>query len=406
MDSTRPHGISRRYHAPMFLIPTGTDRDNGHRAIVVPLLLLSCVAVFLLTRGGDQLESYQFSVRYGISYRYFEWWQPITSQFLHGGWFHLIMNCFFLLAFGVVLEARLGQLGFLALYLAGGCVAGFAQMYIGYWMDPSHAGVPAIGASGSVSALMGAVFALHPRANIRGYSIPQFAPAMVSMKWMIAFAVAVDIIRTMRGGSGIATLAHLGGLAFGFGIGMALLGSGILKRNDFDVLFIFKQWRRRRELREAIDAVGGGHAGGPIAARVASGGDFEETTGQRALRATIASAHRERDYTLAAKLYVELTASLPDATLPADIQLDVANELARSARNADAARAYGRFLERFRTHPAADDARLMLATIFMRRLGDRAAAAATLAGFGKRELDRDRAAMLAALRSECASAPA
>jgi TolA-binding protein len=105
-------------------------------------------------------------------------------------------------------------------------------------------------------------------------------------------------------------------------------------------------------------------------------------------------------------LYVELTASLPDATLPADIQLDVANELARSARNADAARAYGRFLERFRTHPAADDARLMLATIFMRRLGDRAAAAATLAGFGKRELDRDRAAMLAALRSECGGAPA
>ncbi len=385
----------------MFFLPTGTDRDNGHRPVVVPLLLLSCFAIFLLTRGAGAEENYAFSVRYGISYASFHWWQPITSQFLHGGWFHLIMNCFFLLAFGVVLEARLGRLGFLAFYLAGGCAAGFAQMYIGYWIDPHSAFVPAIGASGSVSALMGAVFALHPRANIRGIAIPQFSQALVSVQWMIAFAIAVDLIRTFRGGSGIATLAHLGGLGFGFAIGLLLLASGILARNDFDALYLFKQWRRRRDMRVALRGAENTSAGARLSARVASGSESVETTGERTLRATIAAAHRERDYTLAANLYENLTATQPEATLPADIQLDVANDFASRARYAAAVHAYGRFLERFRTHPAADDARLMLATIYVRHLKNPSAAVATLSGFEKRELDNARAGIVAALRSEC-----
>jgi outer membrane protein assembly factor BamD (BamD/ComL family) len=119
------------------------------------------------------------------------------------------------------------------------------------------------------------------------------------------------------------------------------------------------------------------------------------------LRNTIAAAHRERDYVLAADLYVELLGQSPEATLPAGIQLDVANQLAQSGRDAQAARAYERFLDRFRTHVAADDVRLMLAAIQVRRLADRSAARATLDGFAGRELDRERQALANALRAEC-----
>jgi outer membrane protein assembly factor BamD (BamD/ComL family) len=105
---------------------------------------------------------------------------------------------------------------------------------------------------------------------------------------------------------------------------------------------------------------------------------------------------------LAADLYVELLGQLPDATLPAGIQLDVANQLAQSGRNSEAVRAYQRFLERFRTHVAADDVRLMLAAIQVRRLGDAVAARVVLDGFGTRELDRDKQALADALRAECA----
>ena len=396
----------------MFLIPTGTDRDDGRSPLVVPLLAAACVAVYIVTppEGRDLAEfsrHLDFLYRWGVSYEEFAWWQPVTHQFLHGGLFHILTNLFFLAAFGILLEARLGHLGFLAFYLVGGAAAGLLQIGVSHMVHPDEATGPAIGASGSVSALMGAVFALYPRANIRGIAIPQFVRTQVSIQWMMAFAIAVDVARTIMdwtggGSSGIATLAHLGGLAFGFGFGVALLALRLVPRDDFDSLYLMRQWWRRREMRAAMRDAGVGAADGPVAARVRADGESVETEAQRTLRNTIAAAHRERDYTLAAQLYLELLRSNPEATLPAAIQLDVANQLAQAGKNADAARAYARFLERFRAHPAADDVRVMLAAIQVRRLGDAAAARATLAGFGGRELDRERQALVDALRQECA----
>jgi membrane associated rhomboid family serine protease len=396
----------------MFLIPTGTDRDDGKRPFFVPILVMGCVAGFLLTRLHGESEAELMAavgrmLRFGISYESFEWWQPVTYQFLHGGWFHLISNMFFLAAFGVVLESRLGHIGFLLLYLAGGAFAGLSQAWIGHWVNPIDGIVPAIGASGSVSALMGAAFALYPRANVRGIAIPQFVRAQTSLQWMMGFAIALDVARTIvdwsgGGHSGIATLAHLAGLLFGFGAGIGLLATGLLKRDDIDALYLMKQWRRRREMRAAMLEAGAGGAGGVVAARVRADGAAVESEAQRTLRNTIAAAHRERDYVLAAQLYLELLRTLPDAALPATIQLDVANQLASEGKNAQACAAYARFLERFRSHVSADDVRVMLAAIQVRRLGDKAAARATLDGFGTRELDRDRQVLVNTLRGECA----
>lgn len=386
----------------MLLIPTGTDRDDGKRPILVPLIAVACVAGFLIAQG-DLGSDARIDPAFGISYGEFAWWQPVTYQFLHGGWFHLISNLIFLTAFGVVVESRLGHIGFLLLYLAGGAFAGLTQVWIGHLMGRDSL---VIGASGSASALMGAAYALYPRANVRGIAIPQFVRAQVSLQWMMAFAIALDVVRTILdwsrfGSSGIATLAHLGGLAFGFAIGIGLLATGILRRDDIDALFMFKQWRRRREMRAAMLEAGVG-PNGQVAARVRADGANAETEAQRTLRNTIAAAHRERDYVLAAQLYLELLRALPEAALPAAIQLDVANQLASEGKNTQAAAAYARFLERFRSHVAADDVRVMLAAIQVRRLGDKPAARATLDGFGTRELDRDRQALVNTLRGECA----
>ncbi|MFM7261623.1 MAG: rhomboid family intramembrane serine protease, partial [bacterium] len=290
----------------MFLIPTGTDREDGRRPLFVPLLVLACVACFLLTGGRPRspeavVERYELLSRYALSYESFHAWQLVTYQFLHGGWFHLLSNMFFLSAFGIVLESRLGRFGFLAIYLAGGAAAGIAQVWIGHWLDPSGGFVPIIGASGSTSALLGAAFALYPRANVRGIAIPQFLPTQVSIQWMMAFAVALDVVRTIvdwsgAGNSGIATLAHLGGIVFGFTIGMTLLATGLLVRDDADMLLLMRQWWRRREMRLALEASGVGGAAGTVATRVRAGAGDRETDAQQVLRGTIAAAHRERDY--------------------------------------------------------------------------------------------------------------
>ena len=438
----------RRYLAPMIFIPTGTDRDEGRRPWCVWAILLLCVLTTLVTRGlpdadaettvALRMDAYQrwtapsapapdspapgtfasfrlapssatLSQTFGISRATFNWWQPFTSQFLHArGWsFHLIFNMFFLVAFGIVLENRLGHVGFLALYLLGGAISGLTEAWLGSALEPIRAVVPAIGASGAVSALMGAVFALHPRANIRGYSLLPFGPAMISVRWMLGFAVALDIARTLmdwRGGghSGVATLAHLGGLAFGVSIGLALLASGLLPRNDYDLWFSIRQWYRRRQMRQATLAAGTSGEAGALPMAMRAQRDPRAQGAHDTLRNTLRAAHRERDHVLAARLYLELLQREPHEVIDANIALDVANELARVNRNADAVAAYRRFLADHSGHAGSVDARLMLAVILLRRLGDKQGAREPLAMLAQRTLDGPRADLFAALVRECA----
>ncbi|MFM1822032.1 MAG: hypothetical protein RI967_298, partial [Planctomycetota bacterium] len=372
------------------------------RPVVVPVLVAVTLLVhfgglFLARQGRLDLDAwYGFGA---ISWRGLAWWEPFTYQFLHStdSLWHVIGNMLFLWAFGATVEGRLGRAGFLALYLVGGAFAGLVQVAISKGS--------AIGASGSVSVVAGAFLALHPRGMVHGYWL--LPPMRVAMRasWLLGLYAAIDLVNTFTDGfgltrTGIGTVAHLAGLAFGLGIGVALLASGVLPRDDFDLFFLVKQWRRRRQLAAATAGLGTGGANGRVAARVAATGESAETPAQRTLRATIASAHRERDPVLAATLYLELLGQIPDAVLPADIQLAVANEFARSGRNREAVGAYERFLARFRLHDAADEARLMLATILVRRLDEPARARSVLAALAERPLEPAFAALAAELARE------
>ena len=386
-------------------IPLGTNLQGAHRPLVVPCL----VAVNLVIAFGSALLARRGNLDLGallefgaLPWRGMRWWQPISYQFLHdpNSFTHVLGNMIFLWAFGSVVEARLGRLGFTALYLVGGALAGLLQVAI--------SGGSAIGASGSVSVVAGAFLALHPRGIVHGFWL--LPPMRVAMRasWLLGLYAAIDFVNTLLDVSGlrysrVGTIAHLSGLLFGLVVALFLLGTGILPRNDFDLFFLLKQWRRRRELRSAADAFGVSGAGGAVARRVARGSAPEESERHRTLRMTIAAAHRERDYVLAAQLYAELLGENREATLPAEIQLDVATEFARAENHAFAAQAYRRFLERFRSHPASDDARLLLAAIEVRRLGDKRAALLTLEPFREQTLDGARAELLATLRAECAA---
>ena len=72
---------------------------------------------------------------------------------------HVASNMIFLLAFGRVVEGRLGHLGFATLYLVGGALAGLLQIALTKGT--------VIGASGSVSVVAGAFLALHPRGSVQ-----------------------------------------------------------------------------------------------------------------------------------------------------------------------------------------------------------------------------------------------
>jgi membrane associated rhomboid family serine protease len=196
-----------------------------------------------------------------LSGRSFRFWQPLTYQFLHdpGSVFHLAGNMLFLWIFGSAVEGRIRSIGFVALYLAGGAVAGLVQLAL-----VRNSSI--IGASGSVSAVTGAFIVFFPRARVTVFLLLALVPMPAML--LVGIYLVLDFLGALglRGG-GVAYLAHLGGLAFGFGLAAALLGMKIVKRTDLDLLFLIRQWRRRsagrRALRNGYDR-GRGRDGQPV----------------------------------------------------------------------------------------------------------------------------------------------
>ncbi len=144
----------------------------------------------------------------------------ITSQFLHGGFVHIISNMLFLWIFGDNVEERIGFLLFPIFYLAGGVAGGLTQ----YVLMPDSS-VPMLGASGAIAAVLGAYFAWFGHHTVKtlvpifGFFTVINVPASVMLfYWFITqlFSGAASITVAVSGAGGIAFFAHIGGFAFGW----------------------------------------------------------------------------------------------------------------------------------------------------------------------------------------------
>lgn len=143
----------------------------------------------------------------------------ITSQFLHGGFFHIISNMWFLWIFGDNVESRFGHFKYLLFYLFAGVVAGFAQYVLS-----STSTIPMLGASGAVSGVLGAYFILFRESKIRTLlplgliittaDIPAFAYLFY---WFILqiFQGIASLPGLSEQTGGVAFWAHIGGFVSG-----------------------------------------------------------------------------------------------------------------------------------------------------------------------------------------------
>lgn len=142
--------------------------------------------------------------------------QPLfSSMFLHAGIMHIGGNMLFLFIFGDNIELKFGRGKFLLLYLFWGLVAGFAHIM----SDPSSQ-IPALGASGAISGVLGAYLILFPRAKIVTFIMMGFFARMtrISAMWYLPFwFIFQNILPALVGssGSGVAFLAHIGGFLIG-----------------------------------------------------------------------------------------------------------------------------------------------------------------------------------------------
>ncbi len=146
------------------------------------------------------------------------WVAPVTYQFLHGGWLHLLMNMAMLMAFGSALERAIGRNRMLTIYLLSGIAGAFTHFAI--YPDAS---VPVIGASGSISGLFAATLWLMARPDRFGRRNLRFWPA--ALIW-IGISVLIGFTgmpgATPQGAS-IAWAAHLGGFAAGLVLMMLVI---------------------------------------------------------------------------------------------------------------------------------------------------------------------------------------
>jgi len=138
----------------------------------------------------------------------------LSSMFLHGGWAHIVGNMFFLHVFGDNVEERLGHGRYLLFYLAGGVLATLAH---GAFTPGSS--VPMIGASGAVSAVLGAYIVLFPRQQVLTF-IPPFFVFWLPAWFYLGYWALIQLFEAVGGlivvaGGGVAWWAHVGGFLFG-----------------------------------------------------------------------------------------------------------------------------------------------------------------------------------------------
>jgi len=137
-----------------------------------------------------------------------------SSMFLHAGIIHIGGNMLFLWIFGDNIEYKFGRGKYLVLYLFWGLVAGFVHIM----SDPSSQ-IPAIGASGAISGVLGAYLFLFPNAKVMGVLlIGFFMRIRISAKWYLLFWFLYQNVFPLlvnSHGSGVAFFAHIGGFLIG-----------------------------------------------------------------------------------------------------------------------------------------------------------------------------------------------
>ncbi len=140
----------------------------------------------------------------------------ITSMFMHGGWFHLIMNMWFLFVFGDNIEDAMGPVRFIFFYLICGIAALASQL----WFHAASV-VPMVGASGAIGGVMGGYALLYPRIRVHlliflGFFFTRIrVPAFLLLFYWFLLQFVSGYFSLGSAATGVAFWAHIGGFIAG-----------------------------------------------------------------------------------------------------------------------------------------------------------------------------------------------
>ena len=224
----------------------------------VKTLIIACVVGFSLQIFDQFAGAPSFTSKFGlvpalVTHKFYVW-QLITYIFLHGGFFHILFNMFALWMFGTPLEQTWGSRRFLRFYVICGVGAGFIiLLWNSITTEPS---VVTLGASGAIYGLLlayGVIFKDRPILMWFLFPVPS--------RWFVIITGALVLWASITDPTGgVAHLAHLGGMAFGY---VYLKfgprgGSGLW----LDLKYRYTRWRLNRQ-RRRFNVHSGGRSAPP-----------------------------------------------------------------------------------------------------------------------------------------------
>jgi membrane associated rhomboid family serine protease len=395
----------------MLLLPIRTDRRLKTTPWINIALIVANVAIYFVTRTSSAGESTFDASPLYLQPMNAAWYQFITYQFLHdpiSPW-HLLGNMLFLYVFGNSVEDRLGKVGYLAFYLAGGVAAG-----LGHAMSSN---APVLGASGSVAAVTGAFLALFPLSNVTIFYFFFFIGTwQISSIYLILLQIGENLFMHLLSGGrgGVAYMAHLFGYGYGFFIGMTLLWARLLGREPYDMLTMWEHRRRRMKFRAMANSgyqpwqheAGQTTDNGGIFRRAASApATPPDPQSDRIiqLRGEVSRAVTAHDMDRATASYKQLLDVDGMQVMNQGVQQQLGNHYMHQGDYEDAARAYELYLNTYSAGDARDEISLLLALVYVRYLSRRQRARELLTAARSRITEGDQRRMIDQLLAEIES---
>jgi len=207
------------------MLPIKDDIRSRSFPLVTWLLIAANALVFFFTLGLSGESQQVFVMSMGLVPAELGLAQParfltfFTHMFMHGSWMHFLGNMWTLYIFGDNVEDRMGSGVYLVFYILGGFAAAVLETFL-----MQNSGIPLIGASGAIAAVMGAYFAYYPRARVLTLiPLPLFGwfvrlPAVFYLGfWFLlqVFSGVNDLSAGATATGGVAWWAHIGGFLFG-----------------------------------------------------------------------------------------------------------------------------------------------------------------------------------------------
>lgn len=355
------------------ILPIRTSIIPKRPPIANYLLITINIIVFLLSYhrhqtpfGEEPLR--EWAQQFILSARHPQLWQFISYAFLHASYAHIFGNMFFLYMFGNNVNDRLGHVGYICFYLAGGVAAG-----IGHTLLSNN---PVLGASGAVAAITGAFLTLFPKAIVTVlYWFFFIGTFEVSAMWFIAIKLILidNMVNPSYHNAPVAYDAHLTGYGFGILSITLLLWFNLLKNDNMTLASILRQWNRRRVYRSTVNNYD------PFTGQTTKKVNSKEvkTPEQNQREQDILNLRREiihrisiPDVAGAAQAYLNLIAIDPQQVMPRHNQLDIANHLMAIGSWENSANAYEKLLLHYPHTEHIEQVKLMLGILYSRYLKD------------------------------------